>query len=164
MKHYSELIKARLENLTGVIASAVKGLIYFRSDIDRPYLDDGTDVSQLMLEKHLPEARRDTKVQLDDALTGNEITGVLPHPLGGTGIDDILGKAGQALIVRPDELGYEFGESGGGSLDFFYKENFEINDAADMFTGNDPIFLGGASVLTGALVNNIITHASIRVA
>jgi len=85
MKNYAELIKARLEQVTGVIAQLAKGLIYFKSDTNRPVIDDGTDVSQLMMEKHLPEARRTTKVELDDAGTGNEIEGILPVLKGGTG-------------------------------------------------------------------------------
>jgi len=84
MKNYAELIKARLEQVTGVIAQSAKGLIYFKSDTDRPIIDDGTDVSQIMMEKHLPEARRAAKVQLDEAGTGNEIEGILPVTKGGT--------------------------------------------------------------------------------
>ena len=56
MKFFGELIKARLENVTGAITSAAKGLIYFKSDTNRPVIDDGTEVGQLMMEKHLPEA------------------------------------------------------------------------------------------------------------
>ncbi len=105
-----ELIQAVLELKTGVLSTIQKGLVYFKTDTDRPYCDDGTAVDQLMMEKHLPEARRNTKVQLDDTGTGNEAEGVLPYTKGGSGISSLAGKANQALIVNATEDGYEFAE------------------------------------------------------
>jgi hypothetical protein len=162
-KVYAELIKARLEQVTGAIAQVIKGLIYFRSDINRPYIDDGTDVSQLMMEKHLPEARRNTKVQFDDTGTGNEVEGVVPVSKGGTNLSSLTGFAGQALVVNDTETGYEFGESGGGGLDVFHTEDFELTNVADLTTGNDATFLGGG-VFAGTLadVNTIAGDSNLR--
>lgn len=115
-KNYSELIKAAMENISAFPSTVKKGLMYFNTTTDRPGIDDGTDVSQLMLEKHLPEARRDTKVQLDALATGLEIEGTLPFENGGTGVNLLTGEAGKALIVKSSEDGYEFGESGTGAL------------------------------------------------
>jgi len=107
MKFYDEIIKARLEQISGAVASSLKGLIYFRTDTDRPVLDNGTIVSQLMLEPHLPEARRALKVQLDTSGTGIEAEGILPYTLGGTGINSLVGKAGFGLVVNATETGFE---------------------------------------------------------
>lgn len=114
MKNYAELIKARLEQVSGVVASVVRGLIYFNTDNDRPQIDDGTNVSQIMMEKHLAEARRATKVQLDEAGTGNEIEGILPITKGGTGYGDLTGQEGLGLVVNATEDGFDFGKTGGG--------------------------------------------------
>lgn len=107
MKIYSDLIKASFEKTTGAIATLLKGLLYFRTDVNRPFIDDGTTVDQLMMEKHLPEARRNDKVELDSAGTGIEVTGSLPLAQGGTAgttqstaMNNVLpAKAGQALKV-----------------------------------------------------------------
>lgn len=112
MKHYAELIKARLENIAGAVASVARGLIYFRTDTNRPVIDDGTDVTQLMMEKHLPEARRDTKVQLDDTGTGSEVEGVLPPERGGTGPLTLTGEQGKFIRVNAAGTGYELAEGG----------------------------------------------------
>jgi len=96
-KNYAELIQARLEQaagVAGVIATKIKGLVYYNTTNDRPQIDDGADVSQIMMEKHLPEARRDTKVQLDEAGTGNEIEGILPVTKGGTNSASVLNSQG----------------------------------------------------------------------
>lgn len=114
MKNYAELIKARLEQVTGVIAQSVKGLIYFKSDTNRPIIDDGTDVSQIMMEKHLAEARRATKVQLtEDANV--EVEGTLAPSKGGTGQSILTGQAKLALVVNNAEDGYDFAKAGGGT-------------------------------------------------
>jgi len=136
-KKYSELIKARLEQATGVIAQLAKGLIYFKSDTDRPMIDDGADVSQIMMEKHLPEARRSTKVQLDDAGTGNEAEGVLPYTKGGTGVSSLTGFSRKALVVKDTEDGYEFGDAGGGAV-------FDANQVAHGLSALDVIYHDGA--------------------
>jgi hypothetical protein len=109
MKNYSELIKARFENITGVLTTVARGLIYFKTDgvqPDRPVIDDGTDVTQVMMEKHLAEARRTTKVQLDDTVTGNEVLGVLPVAKGGLGVIPLTGEAGKFIQVNGTETGY----------------------------------------------------------
>jgi hypothetical protein len=102
-KKFSELIKAAFENFTGAIpATLKKGRMLFDDNVDRqrPMIDDGTDVDQLMLEKHLPEARRDTPVQLDDANDGNEVEGVLPILKGGSGDTSFADKG--ILFYRND--------------------------------------------------------------
>lgn len=111
MRIFSELIKARLENVAGAITSAAKGLIYFRTDTNRPHVDDGTTVDQLMMEKHLPEARRNTKIQLDDTGTGNEVEGVLPPVKGGTGLNDLSGQSGKFVKVNTGETALEFADA-----------------------------------------------------
>ena len=105
MKFFGELIKARLENVTGVISSVAKGLIYFKSDTNRPMIDDGTDVDQLMMEKHLPEARRATKVQLSSG-ANIEVEGILPAANGGLGVLPTAPNAGQIVRVNPTGDGY----------------------------------------------------------
>ena len=147
MRQYAELIKARLENITGAIASVAKGLIYFRSDVNRIYIDDGNVDSdggthQVMMEKHLPEARRTTKVQLDDALTGNEVVGVLPFNKGGTGISTLTGQAGNAIVVNGTETGYEFGAAGGSAGG---GTSITRNQVAHGFTVTDAIYHDGVS-------------------
>ena len=53
MNIFGQLIKARLQNVTGAISQWKKGAIYFRADTNRPYVDDGTDVSEIQMKKHL---------------------------------------------------------------------------------------------------------------
>jgi microcystin-dependent protein len=137
-KKYSELIKAAMENVAAFPATLKKGLMYFNSNTDRPGLDDGTDVSQLMLEKHLPEARRTTKVQLDDAVNGNEVEGVLPYQKGGTGVNSLTGFGRKALVVNETEDGYEFGDAGGGAV-------FEASQVAHGLAALDVIYHNGSS-------------------
>jgi microcystin-dependent protein len=137
-KKYSELLKAAMENVAAFPATLKKGLMYFNSTSNRPGLDDGTDVSQVMLEKHLPEARRATKVQLDDVGTGNEIDGVLPYTKGGTGVSNLTGFGRKALTVKETEDGYEFGDAGGGAV-------FEANQVAHGLTALDVIYHNGTS-------------------
>lgn len=135
-KKYSELIKAAMENFTGLIpASLKKGLMYFNADTDRPMLDDGSNVSQLMLEKHLPEARRTTKVQLTEDVNV-EVEGTLTHTKGGTGLSTLAGGSRKALIVKELEDGFEFGEAGGGAV-------FETNQVSHGFNVPDPIYHNG---------------------
>jgi len=111
-RHYSELIKVRFEQIAGAVGSSLAGLFWFRTDTVRPLFDDGVTVEQLMLEKHLPEARRNTKVQLDDAGTGNEVIGVLPVTKGGTNKASIAGQARNVLRVNAAETDYEFVKGG----------------------------------------------------
>jgi hypothetical protein len=85
MRLFGQLRRALLERLTGDPAQGDTGRIWINTTTDRVKADDGTSIEQVMLEKHLPEARRNTKVQLDDTGTGNEISGVLPYTKGGTG-------------------------------------------------------------------------------
>lgn len=134
-KKYSELFKAAMENVAAFPATLKKGLMYFNSTTDRPGLDDGTDVSQLMLEKHLPEARRSTKVQLtEDANV--EVEGTLSHTKGGTGINDLTGFGRKALTVKETEDGFEFGDAGGGAV-------FETTQVSHGFNVLDPIYHDG---------------------
>ena len=78
MNVFGQMIKARLENIAGAVASVKKGFIYFSTDTDRPIVDDGTDVSEIAMRKHLATifdedqlhriTKADTKENLD-ALT-----------------------------------------------------------------------------------------------
>lgn len=112
MRFYGELIRARFEQIAGAVGSSVAGLFWFRTDTSRPLFDDGATVEQVMLEKHLPEARRNTKVQLDDTGTGNEIAGVVPVTKGGTNKSSLAGEARNLLRVNAGETDYEFVNGG----------------------------------------------------
>jgi len=127
MKFYDEIVKARLEQIAGAVASSVKGLIYFRTDTDRPVLDDGSVVSQLMLEPHLPEARRALKVQLDALGTGLEVSGTLPYTLGGTGINSLVGQAGNILVVNALETGFDIVALGDSNVDTVYSGVIDLS-------------------------------------
>jgi microcystin-dependent protein len=138
-KKYSELIKAAMENLASAPATIKAGLMYFitgGTKPNRPYIDDGTDVSQLMLEKHLPEARRTTKVQLTEDVNV-EVEGTLTHTKGGTGVNSLVGFSRKALVVKDDETGYEFGDAGGGAV-------FEANQVAHGLAALDVIYHDGS--------------------
>jgi len=138
-KKFSELFQAAMQNIAAFPASVKKGLMYFNSTTNRPGIDDGTNVSQIMLEKHLPEARRATKVQLDDAGTGNEAEGILPITKGGTGIGDLTGQEGLGLVVNATEDGFIFGKTGGGGT------LIERNQVAHGFVLLDAIYHNGTS-------------------
>ena len=135
-KKYSELFKAAMENIAAFPATLKKGLMYFDSTNNRPGIDDGTDVSQLMLEKHLPEARRDTKVQLtEDANV--EVEGTLTSSKGGTGINDLTGQTGKALVVNATEDGYDLADAGGGGgLQSFWQKSLSADLTADGVIGD----------------------------
>lgn len=53
MNVFSQMVQAQLEGIASTIASKAKGLIYWQNDVNRPMLDDGTDVSEVVLRKHM---------------------------------------------------------------------------------------------------------------
>ena len=61
MNVFGQMIKARLENVANTIATLKKGFIYFRTDVDRPFIDDGSDVSEVVMRKHLKEIIKEDK-------------------------------------------------------------------------------------------------------
>ena len=110
MKLYRQLIGAIAERLAALPASLVgsRGRLVYKDVAaaplankgQRPFMDDGTTVDQVMLEKHLPQARQDTPVQPNE---------------GGTGQTNFAGQAGNVLVVNPGETGYQFQSLGAGS-------------------------------------------------
>lgn len=123
-KHYSELIQSAIENVTGALGlTTKKGLLKFKTDgatPNRPYIDDGTDFNQIMMEKYLPEARRTTKVALDGSGDGIEVTGVLPYTNGGTGLSTLAGQSGLFIQVNATENGFTFAAAGASLNNFAY--------------------------------------------
>lgn len=116
MKFYSELKRAIIQKVNGILSGSVLGELYFRTDTTENSLHIKTNTAdrEIPTEYTLPRMRRTTKVQLDDAMTGNEVQGVLPYTKGGTGISSLIGNANKALVVSPTEDGFEFADSLGG--------------------------------------------------
>jgi hypothetical protein len=141
MKTYGQLIKARLQQIAGVIATAAKGLIYYNTTNDRPYIDDGTASREIML-RHLLAA-------------GEEIS----TDEGGTGFTTAefgAGVNGQVL----EKLGAGFvwsNAAGGGSDNFSYYEIaaatlVEIPDNQVMYLHDETIVIDGTLIITGKFV------------
>jgi hypothetical protein len=53
MRIYGQLVKARLQNIAGAVAASVKGLIYYRTDNDRVYVDDSAAQQEVQQRQHL---------------------------------------------------------------------------------------------------------------
>jgi microcystin-dependent protein len=159
-KNYAELIRARLEQVGGTLATIAKGLIYYNTSNDRPYVDDGVSAREVMLNENLPEARRATKVQLDDTDTGNEIIGTLPYQKGGTGIDTLTGEKGKALVVNKTEDGWEFGTSGQGVPSMFKILNAEEESVGDWtVSGTTAFTFDTTDVLNGDTTYKCVLNA-----
>lgn len=127
MKFFAQLKGAILERLGSLPATLAtsRGRILFNEDgglkTARPFLDDGTSLDQIMLEKHLPQARRDTIVLPDEGGTGYNIAG-------------LFGQAGQVLVVNPGENGYIFGAGGGGGGAVTPETEIVLNQSGDTVT------------------------------
>lgn len=159
-KNYAELIRARLEQVGGTLATIAKGLIYYNTSNDRPYVDDGVSAREVMLNENLPEARRATKVQLDDTVTGNEIIGTLPYQKGGTGINTLTGEKGKALVVNKTEDGWEFGTSGQGVPSMFKILNAEEESVSDWtVSGTTAFTFDTTDVLNGDTTYKCVLNA-----
>lgn len=110
MRFFGQLRKAIIERLAADVGAGTKGRFWFNTTTDLPKCDDGATVEQIMLEKHLPLARRTTKVQLDDAGTGNEIAGTLPATKGGTGETYIPFNYSASAPTANDDSGDGYGQ------------------------------------------------------
>lgn len=112
MRFYSELKRIIIQKVSGLLSGSVLGELYFRTDLPENALFVKTNTAdrEIPTENTLPRMRRVTKVQLDDATTGNEVQGILPYTKGGTGFGGLAGYAGMALIVNDTETGFVFRE------------------------------------------------------
>ena len=63
------------------------------------------------------------------------------------------------LLVVDDGTQLKTVGTGGGGLDVFYTEDFEVNGASDLRSGNNAAFLGGGS-LAGSLTDNTVSPIS----
>ena len=145
MKLFGYLNKAGLEQVTGAISSLFKGRIFYRTDDDLAYLDNGTSVESILTDGNFHDYVSTNPIELE-----TDIAGVVPVANGGTNIASLVGEAGKALVVSGDESSYEFGESGsgGGSLNYIGSSDAEdgigdwtsytnstLSDAPDDFGG-----------------------------
>lgn len=59
---YSELEKAALQNVSATQGQEKAGTIYFNTTSGKPELDDGTDVTELVMRKHIEQTLKDDQV------------------------------------------------------------------------------------------------------
>lgn len=136
MKLYRELIKARLEQLGGATAGLIKGLIYYRTDTDKPYIDTGTAAGAGLKEIMVRE-------ELSGEATGPYTT---PNPIkvdeGGTNLNPTTFAAGVVgqVLVKKNATEYEFADPGGSI-------KIEKTEAAHGFALLDPIYHDGINWL-----------------
>lgn len=108
----------------------VAGSLYYSTDEDEFLVDNGTSLFQSSI-------YYDTKANLDD------LTRVAGRIVYATDLNTFFGDNGTVLA----ELG-----SGGGGVDVYLNEKFEVNSVSSFSTGNNVTFLGGGSI-AGALVD-----------
>lgn len=130
MKIYGELIKARLQQISGIVATAARGLIYYNTDNEKPYIDDGTASREILLRWILSN-------NTDQHITAAE---------GGTGKDAAdIGHAsvnvGDTLVVNAGKTGFDFGAGGGGGASL----EIDASEIGNTFALLDPVYWDGSN-------------------
>lgn len=153
MKIFGQLKQAMLEVIPGAVVQKVAGLVYFRSDVKKPLIDDGDAVREIML-RHL--------------LSTTEP--ILPYE-GGTGklaADFLASNVGDVLLVNASKTGFDFLPPGGVSAlpNFSYynialAETVTIPDGQVMYLLNDNIVVDGALVVDGRFEELIVDTESV---
>lgn len=84
MHVFSQLIKAQLENQTNTPASLGKGFIYFQTTDNKPFIDDGTTVDEMLMRKHLQNVVDTDMINGVTAVNTRAVIDALPRTAGKT--------------------------------------------------------------------------------
>lgn len=175
MQVYGFLEKAQLENASADLANALAGLVWFNtSDNKFRYRDNGAirsvvneDQAQVLTNKTLtgniaanlsPDGvetislpvKSGTFLLNEDIFSFLDASHQVTPSAPGAGNLRIYAKDDNNLYKQDSEGNEVKIGTGGGGLDIYHTEDFEVNNAADMDSGNSVSFLGGG-VLAGSL-------------
>lgn len=160
MNVFGQLVKARLENIAAAVATVKKGFIYFQTDIDKPVIDDGINVSEIAMRKHLPT------IMDEDLLRGVTKVDTLAN------LEALTRSSGKQYYATDKQMHLydngnelvEFGGAGGqGGIN--YIDNFDFKTDVAGWTGStnftithsttSPLRGLGSAVLSKGAVNAI---------